>query len=38
MEMNEKLTIVIPAFNEVKKIEATVDEVTSFLSGRGYSY
>jgi dolichyl-phosphate beta-glucosyltransferase len=38
MEMNEKLTIVIPAFNEAKKIEATVDEVTSFISGRGYSY
>jgi len=36
--MNEKLTIVIPAFNEAKKIEATVNEVTEYLSGKGYSY
>jgi len=38
MEMNEKLTIVIPAFNEAKKIESTVNEVTDFLSDKGYSY
>ena len=36
--MNEKLTIVIPAFNEAKKIEATINEVTGYLSGKGYSY
>jgi dolichyl-phosphate beta-glucosyltransferase len=36
--MNEKLTIVIPAFNEAKKIGATVNEVTEYLSGKGYSY
>jgi dolichyl-phosphate beta-glucosyltransferase len=29
---------VIPAFNEAKKIEATVNEVTEYLSGKGYSY
>jgi glycosyltransferase involved in cell wall biosynthesis len=38
MEMNEKLTIVIPAFNEAKKIESTVNEVTDFLRDKGYSY
>lgn len=38
MEMNEKLTIVIPAFNEAKKIEATVNEVTGFLNEKGYRY
>ena len=36
--MNDKLTIVIPAFNEAKKIEATINEVTGYLSGKGYSY
>lgn len=38
MEMNEKLTIVIPVFNEAKKIEATINEVTGYLSRKGYSY
>ena len=36
--MNDKLTVVIPAFNEAKTIESTVNEVTSFLTGKGYSY
>ncbi len=36
--MNDKLTVVIPAFNEAKNIESTVNEVTSFLTGKGYSY
>ena len=36
--MNDKLTIVIPAFNEAKKIEVTINEVTGYLSGKGYDY
>ncbi len=36
--MNEKLTVVIPAFNEAKKIEVTINEVTGYLSGKGYGY
>jgi len=36
--MNEKLTIVIPAFNEAKKIEDTVNEVTGYLNEKGHSY
>ncbi len=36
--MNDKLTVVIPAFNEAKNIKSTVNEVTGFLNGKGYRY
>ncbi len=36
--MNDKLTVVIPAFNEAKNIETTVNEVTSYLTRKGCDY
>jgi dolichyl-phosphate beta-glucosyltransferase len=36
--MSEKITVVIPAYNEARKVEPTINEVKEFLVENGYSF
>ena len=38
MAQNPKLSVVIPAYNEEKRISATLEDVNSYLSKQNYSY